>query len=154
MDGVELYKTIKLNFIYKFFIIFLFQEEASCSYIERVGAILNSALALTGNKKDSVMWFEIFKTLGESSETGYNWEQISENLRRQETETTNTVRAPAGTVVQVQQLVGYCGHSTIRTEVFRTELKLSPTLESCVPTESVDRVLRCDASDDDVSFPQ
>jgi hypothetical protein len=65
--------------------------------------------------------------------------------------TKNTVRAPPGTVVQVKQLVGYCGQNTIRTELFTTVLKVSQSLKNCTPEESVDLVLRCDASEEKVS---
>jgi hypothetical protein len=108
--------------------------------------------ALSGSEKVTALWFEKFKSLKVSPKTGYNWNHISHIPRQPQTATTNAVRAPARTVVQVKQLVGYCGQSTIRTEVFRTEVKLSPTLESCVPMESVDLVLQCDASQEKVSF--
>ena len=132
-------------------LISLFQEETSCFYTEKIGAVLNSDLALSVNKKDSFTWFNKFKTLRISNETGYNWSNISDNLRRQETMTKNTIRAPAGTVVQVKQLVGYCGQNTIRTEMFTTVLKISDSLKKCLPQESVDLVLRCDASEEKVS---
>ncbi len=126
--------------------------EASCSYTERVGAVSNSALALTVSKKATNTWFKKFKDLGVSNATGYDWEHIPENLRRQVTESTNTVQAPARTVVQVKQLVGYCDQSTIRTEVFTTEMTVSLATKKCLPQESVELLLRCDATEEEVSF--
>ncbi len=115
--------------------------ENLCSYTKKDGTNINSA-----------KWLEKFQSLKVSPETGYDWNHISKNIRRQVTETTDTVRAPARTVVQVKQLVGYCGQNTVRTDVFKTELKFSPSLESCVPSESTDLVVKCDASKEKVSF--
>jgi hypothetical protein len=96
-------------------------------------------------KTDSYAWLSKFRTLGISYNTGYDWGQLPEMLGRQETQTHNSVQAPAGTIVQVKQLVGYCGWSTIRTEVFKTEMKVSQTLKRCLPTDSFELVIQCDA---------
>ncbi len=71
-------------------------------------------------------WFEKFRNLEKSEEFRliYNWDKLSDEIRERETKTEAAVEVSSGSIQGVYQVVGYCGQSSIRTEMFFIETVL------------------------------
>ena len=64
--------------------------------------------------------FGIFEdTLGFSMTTGYDWGHTSSVTKTVTEEFQVNAQAPAGLILTIEQAVGKCGDSEVRTELFR-----------------------------------
>jgi hypothetical protein len=102
------------------------------------------------NPSSALEFFKVFDRYGTSNTTGYNWSHLSEAVRGSEKSVVATLTVPAGKVIDIQQVVGYCGQVTLRTEVFRNVERLPPKVEGCLPEEITERVYSCDAIEKEV----
>jgi len=59
-------------------------------------------------------------SLKTSVTTGYNWRHETSQAKSKQVTTTVKATAPAGKTLIIEQAVGRCGGSTVRTEMFRT----------------------------------
>ncbi len=132
-----------------------FQVDIRCMYEVSHGAIFPHLTEryLSSNPSEMIDFYNKFKELGFSNVTSYDWSAISEHVRyNAEAKTLSEVTASAGTIIQVRQVVGTCGHGTIRTEALKIKQKISSELEHCEAMEVNELILRCDASHSLVSF--
>ena len=70
-------------------------------------------------------FFKIFSDeVSSSFSTGYNWQSTSSQAKSDEISFTMETDVPAGTIVRIEQALGMCGASEVKTEMFRhTDLK-------------------------------
>ncbi len=125
-----------------------------CSYQTRIGTVFTTPTSriINLNPNKAVEFFQNFETLGVSNVTNYNWTRLSEQVRSPAASVQANLEVQSGKIIQVQQLVGYCDKTAVRTEIFRTVEKLPPKIESCIPKEEQELVYICDATGMQVSF--
>lgn len=99
-----------------------------------------------------IEFYDKFKELGLSNKTNYDWSTISDHVRHIEVTSESEVTAPAGTIIQVRQVVGTCGQGTIRTEAVKTKQTISTKMKHCEAEEKFKLIIQCDASNDVVSL--
>lgn len=100
--------------------------ETECNYQKTIGTKFSSSVSHAFHLEAkleaemSASFFGLFSaTLRMSLATGYNWGTVSESAK----ETTKTYQvnalAPAGYILKIEQAVGRCGNSLVKTELFR-----------------------------------
>jgi hypothetical protein len=80
---------------------------------------LNIAGAQTTHTLNSQFTRRKSNTNSESLTTGYDWTRTSSTATSETKTFEVAATAPAGMVLTIEQAVGYCGGSTIQTELFR-----------------------------------
>jgi len=68
----------------------------------------------------STFFKQFAEKLGTSVTTHYNWKETDTATRSEPTTTEVTETIPAGEKISIQQVVGHCGESTVKTALFRT----------------------------------
>ena len=61
--------------------------------------------------------FEV--TLGVSATTGYNWSKTSSVAKNEQKQYEVEATAPAGTILEIKQVVGHCDGSIVSTEKYK-----------------------------------
>jgi len=122
------------------------QEPKICNYIKSEG----TNFPLKEDSKEGKEWFLKFSKLQKSAETGFNWSQLSQQIRHSEIEAQELVIAQPGTIVNVSQVVGYCGGYFVKTGAFKTATTVSEDLikeiSLCTPKDGFEVLITCDAA--------
>ena len=97
-----------------------------CDYKKQVGVVYSDELStsvhvgLAVEFEISAAMMEVFSvSLGESASTGFDWTATSTSTRKQVKTISVNAEAPAGLFLTIEQAVGTCGGSTVKTELFR-----------------------------------
>lgn len=100
--------------------------DVSCTYSHTVGTSYSEEMEEGFSASASVEshmqsdFFGLFSmTLDVSANTGYNWSDVTDTTKEEETTIIVDATAPAGLVLVVEQAVGHCGDSVSRTEMFQ-----------------------------------
>jgi len=97
-----------------------------CGYIKKIGTTFGDELSESISVSTTIEYeitaslFEIFEeSLGFSMTTGYDWGHTS-SVTKSITETFQVMaQAPAGMILTIEQAVGTCGDTEVKTELFR-----------------------------------
>ena len=72
------------------------------------------------NNPLSASFFDLFEaSLSTSVTTGYNWATTSEETKSEQVTVEVEAVAPAGKILVIQQAVGHCDGSTVKTEMYK-----------------------------------
>jgi len=98
-----------------------------CSFFRSIGTAYEASMAESMNidvtiaEEMTIQLFRLFSnTLGISVETGYNWEHTTSEVQSTVQSVEVDAEAPAGTMLTIEQTVGFCGGSVVNTDMFRT----------------------------------
>jgi len=100
---------------------------------------------LPSNSREAWDWFLRFEALGFSEISNFDWSQLSQQIRHSEMEVEDYVEAQPGTILEVYQVVGFCGKRSVRTSFFTTVTRVSKKLENCLPQDVKELILQCEA---------
>lgn len=99
----------------------------TCSYTQSIGNNIEETftmgMELGYNVQTAVeagFWTIFDASLSVSADTGYNWSVMSKSSQSKTTTITVSATAPAGLELVMEQAVGTCGPSSVRTEMFKT----------------------------------
>ena len=126
----------------------------SCSYETKIGSLYPRAFQsrLRAHPGADEWLLKKFLYLGNSTETGYNWQNLSKVAREPAEGARSQIDVPAGSAVEVRQIVGYCGPFTVRTEAVMSEERLSPENEDCEALDYFEAVANCSGIEIEVSI--
>jgi len=100
-------------------VMFEYKYTVGTSWSEEMSS--GSDISVTVEETMQAGFWSIFSSeLGVSASTGYNWQSVSASAQAEETTTTIAMTVPPGMVVSVEQTVGRCDGSSVKTEKFRT----------------------------------
>jgi hypothetical protein len=127
---------------------YFLQVDTTCSYTKRVGTTStksksNTKTQETSSNQDLTI---SFIKLGFSQTTGYNWAETNEESFQKEATTELSVIVPAGVIQTIQQVVGKCGDTTLRTEQLIISHEHRDGNSSCIPTDAFEVLITCDAT--------
>ncbi len=100
--------------------------DTECNYIKTVGTKFSQSYSesmsidTTIKYSMSEKFFGMFEaTIGVSVSTGYNWGETTSETMDEEEKFEVLATAPAEHVLTIEQAVGHCDGSTVKTELFR-----------------------------------
>ena len=95
-----------------------FKKKIGVTYSDQLSETISVGLAIEFEISAALM--EVFKaSLGESGSTGFDWTTTSTSTRSRTEIFEVHAEAPAGLLLTIEQAVGTCGGSTVKTELFR-----------------------------------
>jgi len=101
--------------------------DTTCSYSQAIGNNIGETFTndigidIGVNYAVEAGFWEIFsESLGISADTTYDWSHMSSSSQSKTTTITVSAVAPAGLELVMEQAVGTCGPSSVRTEMFKT----------------------------------
>lgn len=101
-------------------------EPTNCKYVKTVGSIyseeVSESMSIDVTIKEEIKesFFDIFSsTIGVSVSTGYDWSHTTSVTKSELEQFEVNAIAPPGYVLNIEQVIGHCGGSEAKTELFR-----------------------------------